>query len=46
MSGKYCEMSAMMQYLFQGWNCRTENKSRVLTLDFLLITLPNKIKCT
>jgi len=25
LGGQYGEMSVMMQYLFQGWNCRAES---------------------
>lgn len=33
LGGQYGEMSVMMQYLFQGWNCRGEKKYRDMLLD-------------
>ncbi|WP_088105505.1 manganese catalase family protein [Halalkalibacter urbisdiaboli] len=33
LGGQYGEMSVMMQYLFQGWNCRADNKYRDMILD-------------
>ncbi|SFG47149.1 Mn-containing catalase [Halobacillus alkaliphilus] len=33
LGGQYGEMSVMMQYLFQGWNCRAEGKYRDMILD-------------
>ncbi|MGP4075804.1 manganese catalase family protein [Halobacillus sp. K22] len=33
LGGQYGEMSVMMQYLFQGWNCRAEDKYRDMILD-------------
>ncbi|WP_456277740.1 manganese catalase family protein [Bacillus sp. AK128] len=33
LGGQYGEMSVMMQYLFQGWNCRAENKYKDMILD-------------
>ncbi|AWB43592.1 manganese catalase [Paenibacillus sp. CAA11] len=33
LGGQYGEMSVMMQYLFQGWNCRAERKYRDMLLD-------------
>ncbi|MFC4401730.1 manganese catalase family protein [Gracilibacillus xinjiangensis] len=33
LGGQFGEMSVMMQYLFQGWNCRAENKYRDMILD-------------
>lgn len=33
LGGQYGEMSVMMQYLFQGWNCRAESKYRDMILD-------------
>jgi Mn-containing catalase len=33
LGGQFGEISVMMQYLFQGWNCRTEAKYRDLLLD-------------
>ncbi|WP_100407955.1 manganese catalase family protein [Bacillus solitudinis] len=33
LGGQYGEMSVMMQYLFQGWNCRAEGKYRDMLLD-------------
>src|SRR4028119_399309 len=31
--GQFGEMSVMMQYLFQGWNCRGPQKYRDMLLD-------------
>lgn len=31
--GTFCEMTVMMQYLFQGWNCRGPAKYRDMLLD-------------
>src|SRR3954468_23934158 len=31
--GQWGEMSVMMQYLFQGWNCRGPSKYRDMILD-------------
>ncbi|HAQ08012.1 MAG TPA: manganese catalase, partial [Bacillus bacterium] len=33
LGGQYGEMSVMIQYLFQGWNCRGEKKYRDMLLD-------------
>jgi len=33
LGGQYGEMSVMMQYLFQGWNCRGPQKYRDMLLD-------------
>jgi len=33
LGGQYGEMSVMMQYLFQGFNCRAEQKYRDMLLD-------------
>ncbi|WP_085522187.1 manganese catalase family protein [Tuberibacillus sp. Marseille-P3662] len=33
LGGQYGEMTVMMQYLFQGWNCRAEQKYRDMILD-------------
>lgn len=33
LGGQYGEMSVMMQYLFQGWNCRADRKYRDMLLD-------------
>ncbi|WP_101846345.1 manganese catalase family protein [Halobacillus sp. Marseille-P3879] len=33
LGGQYGEMSVMMQYLFQGWNCRADNKYKDMILD-------------
>lgn len=33
LGGQYGEMSVMMQYLFQGWNCRADQKYRDMLLD-------------
>lgn len=33
LGGQYGEISVMMQYLFQGWNCRAEKKYRDMLLD-------------
>ncbi|PLT35822.1 manganese catalase family protein [Bacillus sp. V5-8f] len=33
LGGKFGEMTVMMQYLFQGWNSRAEQKYRDLLLD-------------
>ncbi|MBM7553600.1 manganese catalase family protein [Thalassobacillus pellis] len=33
LGGQYGEMSVMIQYLFQGWNCRADNKYRDMLLD-------------
>ncbi|WP_281975842.1 manganese catalase family protein [Halobacillus litoralis] len=33
LGGQYGEMSVMMQYLFQGWNCRGNEKYRDMLLD-------------
>lgn len=33
LGGQYGEISVMMQYLFQGWNCRGEKKYRDMLLD-------------
>ncbi|MBP3950276.1 manganese catalase family protein [Bacillus suaedae] len=33
LGGQYGEMSVMMQYLFQGWNCRGDEKYRDMILD-------------
>ncbi|MGD6940563.1 manganese catalase family protein [Cytobacillus gottheilii] len=33
LGGQYGEMSVMVQYLFQGWNCRAEKKYRDMLLD-------------
>lgn len=33
LGGQYGEISVMMQYLFQGWNCRGEQKYRDMLLD-------------
>ncbi|WP_217585888.1 manganese catalase family protein [Lentibacillus saliphilus] len=33
LGGQYGEMSVMMQYLFQGWNCRAESKYKDMILD-------------
>ncbi|RCW63729.1 manganese catalase family protein [Saliterribacillus persicus] len=33
LGGQYGEISVMMQYLFQGWNCRAEGKYRDMILD-------------
>lgn len=33
LGGQYGEMSVMMQYLFQGWNCRADDKYRDMILD-------------
>src|SRR3978361_1215387 len=31
--GQFGEMSVMMQYLFQGWNCRIPGKYKAMLLD-------------
>lgn len=33
LGGQFGEMTVMMQYLFQGWNCRAEQKYRDMILD-------------
>ncbi|CAI9389443.1 manganese catalase family protein [Niallia sp. Sow4_A1] len=33
LGGQFGEISVMMQYLFQGWNCRAEKKYRDMLLD-------------
>jgi Mn-containing catalase len=33
LGGQFGEMTVMMQYLFQGWNCRGEKKYRDMLLD-------------
>src|SRR3954470_11019103 len=33
LGGQWGEMSVMMQYLFQGWNCRGPQKYRDMLLD-------------
>ncbi|MBU3573252.1 manganese catalase family protein [Priestia aryabhattai] len=33
LGGQFGEMSVMIQYLFQGWNCRAEQKYRDMLLD-------------
>ncbi|WP_084077557.1 manganese catalase family protein [Ureibacillus massiliensis] len=33
LGGQFGEISVMMQYLFQGWNCRGEEKYRDMLLD-------------
>jgi Mn-containing catalase len=33
--GPFGEMSVMMQYLFQGWNCRGPAKYKILWLKVL-----------
>lgn len=33
LDGQYGEISVMMQYLFQGWNCCGEKKYRDMLLD-------------
>lgn len=33
LGGQFGEISVMMQYLFQGWNCRGEQKYRDMLLD-------------
>ncbi|MET3507408.1 manganese catalase family protein [Halalkalibacter oceani] len=33
LGGQFGEISVMMQYLFQGWNCRGEKKYRDMLLD-------------
>lgn len=33
LGGQYGEMSVMMQYLFQGWNCRAESKYKDMIMD-------------
>ncbi|WP_079479151.1 manganese catalase family protein [Halobacillus salinus] len=33
LGGQYGEMSVMMQYLFQGWNCRAEKKYKDMIMD-------------
>ncbi|MBB4823382.1 Mn-containing catalase [Sporosarcina luteola] len=33
LGGQYGEITVMMQYLFQGWNCRGEEKYRDMLLD-------------
>ncbi|WP_449539502.1 manganese catalase family protein [Ferdinandcohnia sp. Marseille-Q9671] len=33
LGGQFGEMTVMMQYLFQGWNCRGEQKYRDMLLD-------------
>lgn len=33
LGGQFGEMSVMIQYLFQGWNCRGEQKYRDMLLD-------------
>jgi len=33
LGGQYGEISVMIQYLFQGWNCRGEQKYRDMLLD-------------
>lgn len=33
LGGQFGEMSVMMQYLFQGWNCRGEEKYKDLLMD-------------
>ncbi|SDC15345.1 Mn-containing catalase [Terribacillus halophilus] len=33
LGGQFGEISVMMQYLFQGWNCRAEGKYRDMLLD-------------
>jgi len=33
LGGQYGEMSVMIQYLFQGWNCRADSKYRDMILD-------------
>jgi Mn-containing catalase len=33
LGGQFGEISVMMQYLFQGWNCRAEAKYRDMLLD-------------
>lgn len=33
LGGQYGEITVMMQYLFQGWNCRGEQKYRDMLLD-------------
>ncbi|HEY4552664.1 MAG TPA: manganese catalase family protein [Bacillaceae bacterium] len=33
LGGQFGEMTVMMQYLFQGWNCRGEEKYRDMLLD-------------
>ncbi|MDL4839554.1 manganese catalase family protein [Aquibacillus rhizosphaerae] len=33
LGGQFGEMTVMMQYLFQGWNCRAEEKYKDMILD-------------
>lgn len=33
LGGQFGEMTVMMQYLFQGWNCRAEKKYKDMLLD-------------
>ncbi|RKL66949.1 manganese catalase [Salipaludibacillus neizhouensis] len=33
LGGQYGEMTVMMQYLFQGWNCKAEGKYKDMILD-------------
>ncbi|QDP40300.1 manganese catalase family protein [Radiobacillus deserti] len=33
LGGQFGEMSVMMQYLFQGWNCRADQKYKDMILD-------------
>jgi Mn-containing catalase len=33
LGGQYGEITVMMQYLFQGWNCRAEQRYRDMLLD-------------
>ncbi|MCT2536380.1 manganese catalase family protein [Aquibacillus koreensis] len=33
LGGQFGEMSVMMQYLFQGWNCRADEKYKDMILD-------------
>lgn len=33
LGGQFGEMTVMMQYLFQGWNCRVEGKYKDMLLD-------------
>lgn len=33
LGGQYGEITVMMQYLFQGWNCRGEQKYRDMLMD-------------
>ncbi len=33
LGGQFGEITVMMQYLFQGWNCRAEQKYKDMILD-------------